>query len=365
MKQLNRPERGIISLVTAIMVSLLLILIALGLIGLMIGNTQQSSDDQLAQRAFDSAEGGVEWAYWWLRNNPGSNYGNCSGAASIFNQADIIAGRPLYVKDLGINPNTTQNQLTCVLVTQNSTTQQGVLDNAAHDSDEIRLDPTGVLNSSIREVEVQWDALADGVPNVTGGTWTNGGNNLTNITAAHPSNAPALELTVINYPINGGNVTPSQIKVRNIVFLPSFGGGGGPWSPIYTESKNVVRCNTGGFYQCTGTVFIKGGGGGGPNRWNNANDATIIVVRGRLLHSGQNVHYQLRFRDRTGTLVTLPNSSSIDVTARAGNVYRRIVATVPGSSGSAPPALNYVLYGDQDICKTIDLAGGGVNTCPR
>jgi hypothetical protein len=53
---------------------------------------------------------------------------------------------------------------------------------------------------------------------------------------------------------------------------------------------------------------------------------------------------------------------TIDVTARAGETFRRIQTSFPigETSPTSLPGLDYVLYSDTDICKSFELQGTSV-----
>ena len=56
-----------------------------------------------------------------------------------------------------------------------------------------------------------------------------------------------------------------------------------------------------------------------------------------------------------GTIVKVPDgTATIDVTARAGQTYRRVISKLP-INGGASNGLNYVMYSDTNICKGFNV----------
>src|SRR5436190_343797 len=75
-----KSQRGVISMISALMVSVLVIIVAMGLIVYINSSAQQGSDDELSLRAYAAAQGGVEWAYNQILQNPNTTFPNCTAA---------------------------------------------------------------------------------------------------------------------------------------------------------------------------------------------------------------------------------------------------------------------------------------------
>jgi len=55
------------------------------------------------------------------------------------------------------------------------------------------------------------------------------------------------------------------------------------------------------------------------------------------------------------SVVTVPDgTATIDVTAKAGQTFRRVISKLPINGGAAG-GLNYVMYSDTNICKAFDV----------
>jgi hypothetical protein len=86
----------------------------------------------------------------------------------------------------------------------------------------------------------------------------------------------------------------------------------------------------------------------------NATSNYIFRLRSRYTASA----YRVTFKTGSnggGAVVTVPDgTATIDVTARAGQTYRRVISKLP-LNPSASAGLNYVMYSDTDICKNFEV----------
>lgn len=312
-------HRGIISMITTIMISILLITMAIGLIALLSGSLQQASDNELSLRAEAAAEGGVEWAIAWMIAHPGYTNTNC---------ATTPAGVATFSGFGGVPP----NKITCLLVNNTTNHPNGTLD--ANTASQI----TVAAGSGLKSIRLSWI------------------NNGTQPSANFPIGPlpgswfwPAMELTIVNYTVGGGNINPGTIRIQNVLAVPNLSAGGG-------GNKILGNCGTAaGGYACNATFAV--------NPPVNGNEGTIVSLRAKYLNgTTQNVGYQIQFLDSSGNPINVPGQfATIDVTARAGSVYRRIIAQAPIGSNAVPANLNYVLFGDQNICKQFSLYKNGAN----
>jgi hypothetical protein len=356
---IKQSQRGIISLLTAIFVGILLIILTIALVGLMAGNFQQASDDQLSQRAFAAAEGTIELLYGYLQQHPQANFSNCDGAGSI----NSLAGNgPLspgiqFLYDFKNPASDSGNKITCVKITQNNNAFTGSL--GLDEMQQVRLDrasATGLQRA--RFMRVSWvrgdgpftfpDSVAWNPP-PTGGPLN-----------PPAGSAPAIELTIVKYPFNGaGQVLPGSIGIRNSLLFPTDN------LTANADPKIYANCNQPN-YRCVSPLIALNLAPGSPP--NGANDADLVLIRPRFLQPNQSVHYQIQFFAANGTTVipVQSNQAVVDVTARSGGVYRRIIAHVPIGNTNVPSGINYVLYGDTDICKdlAVSVSGSEFNYCP-
>lgn len=345
-----RQERGIISMLTAIMVSILLIIMALGIVGIISSNGQQASDEELSSRAFASAEGGVEYAASYLLTHPNANFIRC-GSILAPTATDPTLDPALYSFDYGNLTDSSQNQITCLTV--NSTAQQasdpvGLGPNSAR---QLTLEPNNPTGGGIvRYVNVNWDPHQFNYFDSTASTLPSG---------ASTDGTAAIEVTIVKFhysnPVDSpfsaatAKVDSGSIHIANTLLLPST-------VPTSTDSSKIfVKCTFGGAYPCQATIDLNQLG------WVSklgglltSNDTITVSIRSKYAGS-DNVPYSIMFKDTGSNLMQIPlGQSTIDVTARAGQVYRRLIASSP-TGPALLGQLNYVLFGDANICKTIQF----------
>jgi hypothetical protein len=94
-----------------------------------------------------------------------------------------------------------------------------------------------------------------------------------------------------------------------------------------------------------------------------------FILRLRSRYAGTD--YRLTFMsglNGNGTVVNVPDgTATIDITAKAGDVFRRVVYKVPYKNGAAS-GLDYVIFSDQDVCKNFGVINGLIDStstgCP-
>ncbi len=337
-----KQQPGVVSMMSALMVSVLMIVASMGLVVYISSSTQQGSDDELSMRAYAAAQGGVEWAYNQVLNGNLTGFPNCTGTQQNNN---------LYTLGAASASASFQNTITCLRITNSSTATRGNF-NAQSDSTQ------ATIYGAVKYIRVEWLAK----PDEGGATIPDCNGCSSQLPANDGATPPAIELTIVNYTGDASTVNASTIKVRNVVLLPDDDTT--TWLSNY--SKATIRCNSTGEFRCdTGDPAINGGifnvcansttPGDCPGE-NPAGTVTVVYARALYLNNtNSNVGYQLQFYNSANALLTVPSSNTtIDVTARSGPVYRRVVAMIPRDL--VPGGLNYVLFSDTDICKAFTVA---------
>jgi hypothetical protein len=348
---IKRSQSGLVSMVTALMVSILLILLATALVGLVTGTQQQASDSELTLRAYASAEGGIEWAYDMIKNGGlGGNWLDCDGPTRLTN---VFSGLGDFSYG-GSTADTADNRLTCLRVFSTSDVTKGVLNFAPGDGgnpDAVNIVvANSALLSTISSIELSWILGSSGNEQYP--------NSDPNLLAALPSslNAAGMEFTVVHYPVDASsNVDTGNINIRNVLFLPS----NASTSQQGSEPKFKGGCVPNPGYACRAVIDAKCDGCVGSN----SNDVFIIQLRPKYLtRTNSAVSYQVRFLDAAGNPIQVPTGyTNIDAIARSGSFYRRIEAQIPQGPPGVLGQLNYVLYSDRDICKRFSLHREGAN----
>ncbi len=322
-----RRDDGFVSLFTAIMISLLLLVITVSLISLEALQLRKAEDSEQTLRAYYTAEAGVEDAVSKVLSKSVTSDQTCAsnasydipGAAGWTCQAITFSGTPfgkLDNPDLSktIDPGKTTPAYGSIILEWNQSTNTS----------------TGFYNVN----------LAGGLPSQ----------------AAYNS-APPVELSIVEYPDGGFKASDvgTQVKLQQALIVPGgpTGQAGatvnygtlanhGPWRG---DCRPLPRVNPFGAtnYNCYAVISNL-----------NASKDYMFRIRSRYTASA----YRMTFKtgaSGNGTTVTVPDgTATIDVTAKAGQTYRRVISKLP-LNDSASGRLNYVLYSDGNICKNFDV----------
>ncbi|MBW3538220.1 hypothetical protein KY386_01870 [Candidatus Parcubacteria bacterium] len=318
-----QDQKGVVALATTIIVSLLLLIITTAMVSLMMGELRQAEDADQSIRAYYAAEAGAEEALLELKraiNSGGalSFSGNCV-ASSV---ADIA--------------------YTCKRITATSNTLENK--SARDRSQQFEIPASAGFN----RIDLSW--------NISGFEQDPLAPNpfpfISNFPPGASWNFPAvMELSDVTYP--SGTFTAGNINLQTLVLRPNRTGGAatgiGAVGPVSVRCTANVPQNDP--YNCR--ISITGF---------NAGQNHILRLRPRYAGA----HYKLEFYNN-GTRVSVPDqNAAVDVTARAGDVFRRIRINVPIRSGAAS-GLDHVLFSDTDICKNFEVRDGNnsaVGMCP-
>jgi Tfp pilus assembly protein PilX len=345
---------GFVSLFTAIMISMLLLVITLSLVSLESLQLRKTEDAEQTQRAYYAAEAGVEDA-----------------VAKILSGA-ITSATPTSCAQSTIGPASGGAMWTCQQVTFSG----DPAGNLAGPPEESAATIAAGSNPGFNSIEIEWNQGSQAAPYYDAWTLVCGGScNLpsqSGWTAGPPGPfAPPLEATVVEYPgggisansvctgYSGGTWQPGgcTVKTQNALFIPGGTGGGAGFVDYSADltNKGPFRAN------CAAAPRAN------PTGWQSSSAYNCYMV---LTHLNGN-NFLLRLRSRyagSQYRVTFWSSSvgggsqkqlaqktaTIDVTARAGDAYRRVLYQYPLGQGAAS-TLNYVLYSDSDVCKNFDV----------
>jgi hypothetical protein len=326
-------QRGVVALLTTIFVGILLSVITVGLMAQMVGELRQSGDFEQSQRAYYAARSGVEDAVSKvvaaLKNNlrPQPQIGCSSGNAN-----------------LNLDP-TTPGVLgwTCqqIIFSGSPSGKLGTSDQA------VQIDTSG--GPAYASMKLEWDQSSGTLPSgffnapasfPAGGSW---------------NYAAAIELTSVEYPQGSFNAANANIKLYNALIRPTTGGVVNP--SFRTSGGNPVAgtCNpSAASYHCS-VIF------------NGFDGAHSYIFRVRTRYVGTDYRFSFFSNaNATGSPVLVPDGdATIDVTAKAGNAFRRVIYKVPYTDGAAS-GLNFVIYSDGNICKSMTVYNtlGSVSGCP-
>jgi hypothetical protein len=339
----NKPgERGAIALITTIIIGILLSIITTGLITLMVSELRQSNDAEQSIRAYYAAQSGVEQGI--------EKVIAALGSAKV----DQLCGTPAS-RNVNLDPAAPGAVgWTCQQITY-SGSPQGSLplpDKAV----QVDVGSTGA-GPSFGSMRLEWDLKTPPIP---GGYFNAPVGNFPNAGAGWPYAAP-IELAIVDYQTGTFNInTAGTINVRNVLAVPRTSGiGSVNFATIVGSNPVQGICNPAATsYHCSVTIQDM------PR-----SDNRGYTFRLRTRYTGTD--YRMTFftgNNGAGTVVNVPDgTATIDITAKSGDAFRRVIYKVPYEAGAAT-GLDYVLYSDTEICKNFGTIGGslhpGAPGCP-
>ncbi len=325
----HSDERGAVALITAIIISILLTIITTGLISLMVTELRQANDAEQSVRAYYAAQSGVEDGIRSvIAALPGQAQQLCGTAAS--RNTDLDPANPGVVG------------WTCQQITYS-----GSPTGSLPQPDKSTQIDVGTLPANANSMVISWDTTP-----APGANFYNAP--VGNFPAAGSwPYAAVLEAAMIDYPAGSFSAsTPGQILLRNALMVPRPSGGGTydyaaikPGAGAGINPMNGI-CNVSRAYRCQ--VII-----------NNPPRGRNMILRLRSRYTGTD--YRVEFHTAAnggGSIIPVPDgAATIDITAKAGDVFRRVVYRVPYKNGAAS-GLDYVIYSDRDICKDFSTING-------
>jgi hypothetical protein len=360
---MRENNQGVVSLLTTVIIALLLLLLVLGLSSMMVGTLNQSVDSGNSIQAFYAAQAGVEDQLLSIQKALSSGTNNLGGS---INTNGCASGNDGPVSSV---------VYTCAQVTADTTTITG--DPGKEQSYQYDLSNLPGLQS----VELDWNqAGTDADPKLSmqpgNGQFPTGGAYF----------GPALmEMVAVSH-LSSSGVSSGQLNVHDAILKPVFAGPGNAPVVACYELDNTDN----GAFDCSNAKHTAAASPGGPNALpgevqcgpqiapGDYNCKAIItgfapaydyIVRFRPRYTG--THFQFTAWGASGAKLTVPDEfATVDVTAKDGDVFRRVVNKVQIRS-TAYSGLDYALYSDTDIDKTICVQLNGLgsqnnypNGCP-
>jgi Tfp pilus assembly protein PilX len=340
----KQQERGVVSLFTVMFFTILVTVLTVGFVRIMINERRQSTDEDLTTRAYYAAESGVEDAKRALQQY----YPNPADRTKL-NAATCDA--PVgYSKTLSTNLSVGYS---CMLMDLNPQDIQATLPG---DGTSMQWAIRSQGDATFNKVRISWHNLSDQVDgasvafrptgslNPTYASWKNGSN------VAFPA---MLRMQMFGYP-RSGTFGRAQIDALNRVgFLnPTTSPSSGDF-PINTIDANTrpqdTKCTTDttvfGGYACQATIVINPGIDPGTNY-------AFMRLKGLYDQNGTKVKIELL---NGATVVNTQDAQvTVDVTGRAGDVFRRVQSRVslPGDTSLLP---EFAIESGDDICKRFEV----------
>lgn len=343
-QQLNR-ESGVVSLFTVIFFTILITVLTVGFIRIMINERRQSTDDDLTSRAYYAAESGIEDAKRAIQQyypNPADrtklNPTTCD-APDGYNKT--IAG------DLGVG-------YSCMLMDMNPSDIQATLPGNGN-SMQWAIRSSGDV--PFNKIRISWHGLSETVdgPSVA---FRNASNNPTysNWQSGGTAFAAMLRGQVFGYPRTGVFGRAQLEALNKVAFLNPYSTGSSADLPINTldaagAPQNVV-CSTNpstfAGYACQATIVIDPGVSPTSN---------FVFLRLKSLYDQNGTKVKIELLNGNTVVNTQDAQAIVDVTGRAGDVFRRVQARVslPGAldTGLLP---EFAIESGDDICKRFEVS---------
>lgn len=330
--QLVDSQRGVVALITSIVVGLLLVVITTSGIALMNSELRQATDYDQSVKAYYAAEAGVEDALAVIRRN--------LDQAAIDPIPDSPDCNPLDPAEADLGGGISY---TCQIVTSQSNLIEGEL--GAEES--VQIDLSGLKLASGARVRVEWNQQTSS-PDSGSDPRTLSGipaqfppNNINPADTSYwPGRFPAvMETTFLEYPDRTFNAADIS---HNIVVAKPISGGGHPtvsWRDNRKPRLSGCRDKTDGDYNCA-IVFRSFSG-----------DHNYVL---RLQARYSQAHYRISITNSSGDVLKAPKGQVlVDVTGRAGDVFRRVIVKIPIAAQPLPHA---ILLADDKICKVFKVS---------
>ena len=331
-------QSGSMSLLTVIFLALLLTIVTISFIRLAIIEQRQATDDDLTTRAFYAAESGVEdgkraLALWQ------------SGGAVNLNE-DVC--QPADVVPSGLLSADLSTEYTCQLINLAPGNFLARLD--AWEGATIPLNSGG---SAFNRVQIEWHLPEAGQPY---GVRGNSDTDLPTVPDWISAEYPAMLRTAVFWHDAGATFASSSVDQYALFINPAASNA----ALNSTNDRQVVNgfCQpavAGGGYACTATVTVV------------SSSTTDFYLRLQALYTATDVRVTLFNGNNPNPVLLEDVQAAIDVTGRAGDVYRRIEARVPLTQFDYPFP-DIALWSNTDICKafsvTDDTADYAKTPCP-
>lgn len=312
-----KSQEGLISLLASLIIGFLLVSISVSAAILATKESRNASDFTQSLRAYYAAEAGVEDAVLKVKQNISNISSIVSNDCS--QAANIVAGAAYTCQKI----NQTTNSLTGVLGLEQ---------------------PVQISANGFDRVVVSWDLSTDSVisrppadlvfPPGSSQAWP------------YPA---VMDLSIIrynsslNYDSQGDS---TDFSIKSAILRPgttgatvSFGSIGPSTGPIQTS------CTSNLSYSCQMSIT-------------DFSPGTNYILRLRPRYGG--THYRLQFYNGANLVAVADQFVTIDVTAKSGDAFRRVVAKIEVKQGVAA-GLDYVLFSDTDICKNFEVDSNAPN----
>jgi Tfp pilus assembly protein PilV len=360
---------GFVSLLTAVMLSLLLLAITVSLIGLQTLTLRKAEDSEQSQRAYFGAESGVEDAIARINTKSVLEPSGQTCALPSVSQNETLGATP---GALGWS---------C-----QSITFSGSPSDVLRQPDvSTTIDPSA---SAFTSIQLLWDQSA---PTVAAANYYNPPLALTGGAANWGNRAMPLELTVIAYPRSPAPFTAKQIVTQTALVLPRLGGAGiinytarNTYDATSSALLQAAQCNAAHPVNCgidannpysanCGGAIVDISGNTGTYHCSitlqalNPAFSYVFRLKSRYIseNGSGNGRFVMNFYSGLAKVAVADSTATIDVTGKAGDVYRRVIYKLPKNLANG--GLDYALYSEVGLCQNYTILNGTkqpVGACP-
>lgn len=343
----DRRQRGATAMLTVIFLALLLSIVTLSFIRLSVTEQRQASDDALTTRAYYAAESGLEDAKRAIQRqfdgDAGNNPVNLNG--DVCKPAEITATDPdINADNVAVLSDPLATYYTCQLINMAPFDYQAELD--AWGSVTLPLISAG---DPIDEVWIEWHQAG---PTPFNGAYTLPANGWElyqhDFWVSPPQEYPAILRANFFSTPDSGNLSRSAFTTATGFLRPA--GSGSPIPSIYSTgptgyNKGLFNTNCNptapsGEYVCL--AVLRG----------------IDNSRRNYLHLNalyRSTNVKIRLIDAANDQQPMQDTQAvIDVTGRAGDVYRRVEARV--ALTDLYPLPDYAIWANEEICKRFTMS---------
>lgn len=347
--------KGATSLLIVVGLAMLLMVIVAGLTVLSVRESRQALNTDLSNRALAAATATARDSAQLLNTDPNLQVPDCSGANTVIKSSAITLSITDLEKPVLSNQSDNKTTIVCRTITSVATTFTQEL-GKDQSTQFITYAPN---NTPIRSMKLYWGDGATDINSFIG----------TPFPSVWPSQTPAaMEVTLVYWRKTGGQPgsintpTPDGLPVRTVVLLPRANSTDP--SPINT-TVSEVDCGGGKngqnnrIYSCSSRLDLS-------SIIANATDYNIVVKLKPRYATITPIQVQFYTEASNEPVAVQSSIATIDITAKVGDLYRRIQAQKPVGSNSF---IDDVLYSNAKICKNLSvladfsLSGGG-NSCP-
>jgi Tfp pilus assembly protein PilX len=356
---INKKREGVTSILVVIAVAVVLTIIISGIAAVTVRELRQASNTELSSRALQTAEAGVKSIVQKLNSDPTWRTTGTQTTTNGVTTGDISAcatkSEEVSVLNTGISD--TSQTITCAVVKSNF--------NGSYES---YLEKDKATQVFLGEAYTSISSNATNTPQYLKISWNE--ESLDKPTkSVYPENGDlypvtegyeypaAMEITIISWPSSGLSATNAE--VATIFVMPGRADEG--YTNKTGRTQVATNCN-GTPYKCnTNNASNKPGFDIFAALGKPANNTTKFAVRVKPRYA--NTHYKIEAYNSESQPVNIASSKAqIDVTAKVGNLYRRVKAEKVVLPSSVENVFDSVLFagnnvrGDtpgKDICKNI------------